>query len=255
MRDDKQRYGREQTAISRARVLAKREGEQERGQEGGGTTGQQWSPSHHVGLHQDAQALPRRNTRAMNRSPQMWVPPPLASSSSLSVRTGDRDRAPDRPIRTPVRAGCSGAGGGDPVASPEPPRRAWCTGDGALSDTAPNFRRRRWTIGDRGKRSARGRAPFPLSGVAFCWCPDTARTPAAARAVAKPPRRFWRHAVSIARHEFERRRRWSHSFPLAVNRRMSPVGSAGESAAARSCHRPWPTSGGSIYCQYPGIYK
>ena len=132
MRDDKQRYGREQTAISRARVLAKREGEQERGQEGGGTTGQQWSPSHHVGLHQDAQALPRRNTRAMNRSPQMWVPPPLASSSSLSVRTGDRDRAPDRPIRTPVRAGCSGAGGGDPVASPEPPRRAWCTGDCAL---------------------------------------------------------------------------------------------------------------------------
>ena len=203
MRDDKQRYGREQTAISRARVLAKREGEQERGQEGGGTTGQQWSPSHHVGLHQDAQALPRRNTRAMNRSPQMWVPPPLASSSSLSVRTGDRDRAPDRPIRTPVRAGCSGAGGGDPVASPEPPRRAWCTGDGALSDTAPNFRRRRWTIGDRGERSARGRAPFPLSGVAFCWCPDTARTPAAARAVAKPPvafgaTRFLSRATSLS---------------------------------------------------------
>ena len=193
---DKRRYGREQTAISRA--LAKREGEQERGQEGGGTTGQQWSPSHHVGLHQDAQALPRRNTRAMNRSPQMWVPPPLASS--LSVRTGDRDRAPDRPIRTPVRAGCSGAGGGDPVASPEPPRRAWCTGDCALSDTAPNFRRRRWTIGER---SARGRAPFPLSGVAFCWCPDTARTPAAARAVAKPPvafgaTRFLSRATSLS---------------------------------------------------------
>jgi hypothetical protein len=87
MRDDKRRYGREQTAISRARVLAKREGEQERGQEGGGTTGQQWSPSHHVGLHQDAQALPRRNTRAMNRSPQMWVPPPLASSSGQTGRS------------------------------------------------------------------------------------------------------------------------------------------------------------------------
>ena len=80
------------------------------------------------------------------------------------------------------------------------------------------------TVDDRRPRRALGTWAGAFPAV---WCgfllvsrhrEDTGRRARSRKA----PRRFWRHAVSIARHEFERRRRWSHSFPLAVNRRMSP---------------------------------
>ena len=86
------------------------------------------------------------------------------------------------------------------------------------------------TSDDDGGRSATAASARHVGAFPAVWCgfllvsrhrEDTGRRARSRKA----PRRFWRHAVSIARHEFERRRRWSHSFPLAVNRRMSPVGS------------------------------
>ena len=56
---------------------------------------------------------------------------------------------------------------------------------------------------DLEERSARGRALFPPSGVAFCWRLDAAITPATARAVPKPPiafgaARFLSRAASLS---------------------------------------------------------
>eukprot|EP01046_Picozoa_sp_COSAG06_P004269 COSAG06_NODE_177_length_21031_cov_13.839528_8_plen_174_part_00 len=94
---------------------------------------------------------------------------------------------------------------------------------GALSesDTGDSTKLQMTMVDDRRPRRALGTwvGAFPTVWCGFLLAPRHHENTGHHARSRKPPRRFWRHVVSIAHHEFELRR-WSHSFPLVVNRCM-----------------------------------